>query len=212
MDFETFIQSLLTFLKNCDNAYFVAYAVVSCLLTQLIKKVFVNKVDADILHKFDVAVVLPFVFGGAFAIFDIIVIKQTSNFDFAYVVDWAVSTATIGALATVIFKFVSSLSGKSLKSILKDDLFGAFYTQLLYFGTVREKLLNKEISLTDFIASVKLLKDNATVIYSSTLSAGEKREKLYALLQGVIDEQSITACLNVLDKALTKLVQSQKDK
>jgi hypothetical protein len=125
------------------------------------------------------------------------------------VVDTAVSTATIGALATVIFKFVSSLSGKNMKSILKDDLFGAFYTQLLYFGTMRQKLLSKEMSLADFIASVKIVCQNATEIYNQNISPDDKRRKLADLLRGIIDDQSISACLEVLHQTM-QMVTTEK--
>ena len=212
MDFETFIQSLFNFIKNCDNAYFLVYALATCLLTQLCKKLFVNKVDVDIKHKFDFAVILPFVFGTACAVVDEIFIQKVTEFTWNIVVDTAVSATTIGALATVIFKFVSSLSGKSMKSILKDDLFGAFYTQLLYFGSMRQKLLSKEMSLTDFVSSVKLVCQNAKEIYSQNITPEEKRRKLADLLKGIVDDQSISACLDVLDKAMQTLTAEQADR
>ncbi len=206
MDFETFIQSLFNFIKNCDNAYFLAYAVVSCILTQLCKKLFVNKVDVDVLHKFDFAVVLPFIFGAVCAVVDEVFVKQARSFTFAIVTDCAVASATIGALATVIFKFVSSLSGKSMKSILKDDLFGAFYTQILYFGSARQKLLDKQLTLAGFISSVQLVCQNATQIYQQNASPDDKRRKLADLLKGIIDDQSLNACLDVLDQTMQTFV------
>lgn len=209
MDFETFFQSLFSFIKNCDNAYFLAYAVATCIATQLCKKLFVNKVDVDVLHKFDFAVVLPFIFGTVCAVIDEIFVKKVAEFAFSTVMDCAVSGATIGALATVIFKFVSSLSGKSMKSILKDDLFGAFYTQLLYFGSLRQKLISKQLSLADFVSSVKLVCTTATEIYKQNLSADEKRLKLAQLLKGIIDDQSIDACLDVLDKTMQTFTAEQ---
>lgn len=209
MDFETFIQSLFNFIKNCDNAYFLAYAVATCLATQLCKKLFVSKVDVDIKHKFDFAVILPFVFGAVCAVVDQIFVQKVATLTLEVVVDTAVSTATIGALATVIFKFVSSLSGKNMKSILKDDLFGAFYTQLLYFGTMRQKLLSKEMSLADFIASVKIVCQNATEIYNQNISPDDKRRKLADLLRGIIDDQSISACLEVLHQTM-QMVTTEK--
>lgn len=211
MDFETFIQSLFNFIKNCDNAYFLAYAVVTCLATQLCKKLFVNKVDVDILHKFDFAVILPFVFGAVCAVVDAIFVKRVAKLTFAVLMACAVDTATIGALATVIFKFVSSLSGKSMKSILKDDLFGAFYTQILYFGSARQKLLNKEMTLADFVASVKLVCQNAQNIYAQDIPDVEKRYKLANLLNGIIDDQSIGTCIDVLDKTMQTFTAEQTD-
>lgn len=210
MDFETFFQSLFSFIKNCDNAYFLAYAVVTCNATQLCKKLFVNKVDVDVMHKFDFAVVLPFIFGIVCAVFDEFLVQKIAELTFATIVDCAVSGATIGALATVIFKFVSSLSGKSMKSILKDDLFGAFYTQLLYFGSLRQKLLDKQLSLTDFVSSVKLVCTNATEIYRLNISVDDKRRKLAELLKGIIDDESIDACLDVLDKTMQTFTADQQ--
>ena len=212
MDFETFIQSLFNFIKNCDNAYFLVYAIATSLATQLCKKLFVNKVDVDIKHKFDFAVVLPFIFGTVCAVVDEIFVQKVTQFTWAIVADTAVSATTIGALATVIFKFVSSLSGKSMKSILKDDLFGAFYTQLLYFGSLRQKLLSKEMSLTDFVSSVKLVCQNAQEIYAQNITPDEKRRKLADLLKGIVDDQSISACLDVLHQTMQTLTAEQSDK
>ena len=197
MDFETFIQSLFNFIKNSENAYFLMYAVVTCLATQLCKKLFVNKVDVDINNKFDVAVILTFVFALVCAVVDVVFVKRVAKFGLSVLANITVDTATIGALSTVIFKFVSSRSGKSMKSILKDDLFGAFYTQILYFGSARQKLLSKEMSLADFIASVKIVCQNATEIYNQNISPDDKRRKLADLLRGIIDDQSISACLEV---------------
>ena len=170
MDFEAFFNSLFALLKNSDNMYYVLYALATCLLTQLTKKFIVNKVKVDVLHKFDFAVVLPFVFGLGFATFDQIVVLH-APFSFNFLLKLVVSATTIGALASVMFKFVSSLSGQSLKSLLKDDLFGIFYTELLYFGNVRTQLMSKEITFKDFVAQVKLLATNAVAIYKTEDSA-----------------------------------------
>ena len=212
MDFETFIQSLFNFIKNSENAYFLMYAVVTCLATQLCKKLFVNKVDVDVLHKFDFAAILPFVFALVCAVVDVVFVKRVARFGLSVLATIVVDTATIGALATVIFKFVSSLSGKSMKSILKDDLFGAFYTQILYFGSARQKLLSKEMTLADFVASVKLVCQNAQNIYAQDISPAEKRCKLANLLNGIIDDNTIGSCLDILDKTMQAYTAEQADK
>lgn len=204
MDFENFLQSLLSLLKNGDNLYYVVYAVATCLLTQIFKKIFVNKIKVDVLHKIDFAVFLPFIFGVIFGAVDMIFVRHAS-FSFDFVVKTVVSAATIGALASVIFKFCASLSGQSLKSLLKDDIFGAFYSQLLYFGTVREQLLAKEITFKDFLSQVKLVASNAVVIYRSNVTETEKKEKLARLLVGIVDDSSISTCLETLHGALMKL-------
>ncbi len=202
MDFEIFIESLFNLLKEGDNAFFVLYAVATCLLTQVTKKLFVNKVKVDIQHKFDFAVVLPFIFGAAFAVLDVFGIKGIRYFDFKIAANLAVNSATIGALSTALFKLVSSMSGKSLNSLLKDDVFGMFYTQLLYYGNARKQLLDKTLTLQDFISEVKLVSANALKIYSEDISEEEKRQKLAQLLCGIIDAESVSMCVNVLNKAL----------
>lgn len=213
MDFEEFIKSLFRLLQNGDNAYFVIYAVATCLLTQALKKLFVSKVKVDVLHKFDVAAVLPFVLGLVFAVTDAFAVKGIRYFNLNVAAAIAVNAATVGALATALFKLISSLSGKSLNSLMKDDLFGMFYTQLLYYGNVREQLLSKTLSMQDFLAQVKLLAANADRIYAQDISEDDKRRKLAELLSGVVDEQSVAACVNVLNKALiNRAEQSKTDK
>lgn len=209
MDFETFLQSLFSLLKSGDNVYYVAYAAVTCLLTQIFKKIFVNKVKVDVLHKFDFAVILPFVFGAVFAAVDLVFVRHVA-FSLDFVAKFVISATTIGALATVIFKFFSSLSGQSLKSLLKDDVFGVFYSQLLYFGSVRQRLLDGEISLKDFISEVKLVAANALEIYRTEEAAEIKKDKLYKLLNGIVDAQSLNSCIAVLHNALLAVTAKEK--
>ena len=205
MDFATFISSLLNFLSKSDSAYFVTYAVATCLLTQLVKKLFVNKFKVDVLHKFDFAVVLPFIFGLGFAVLDAFVVKK-SAFAFATVMCLLVNCASIGALATAIFKFVSSLSGQSLASLMKNDVFGVFYTQLLYFGNARQQMMDNTLTLKDFIAEVKLVSANAVEIYQSEDDFEVKRVRLARLLNGIVDDKSIETCVNALNQALCAYV------
>ena len=115
----------------------------------------------------------------------------------------AVDGATIGALATVIFKFLSGITGKSLKSLMKDDIFGVFYTQLLYFGNARKRLADGTLTLADFIGQVRLVATNATEIYADAEMTDEvKREKLGKLLSGIVQDSDINACTNVINRAL----------
>ena len=53
MDLEIFIQTVLTLLKDSKNFYFLLYAVASSVLTQIVKKLFVNKVKVEIFGKFN---------------------------------------------------------------------------------------------------------------------------------------------------------------
>ena len=210
MDFEIFIESLFKLLTDGDNAFFVIYAVATCLLTQVLKKLFVNKVKVDVLHKFDAAVLIPFVLGAVFAVVDVFAVKGVRTFDCKIALNLLVNAATIGALATALFKLVSSLSGKSLNSMMKDDVFGMFYTQLLYYGNVRRQLTDKTASMSDFVAQVKLLAANAKSIYSADASEDDKRQRLTELLSGIIDSDSIATCVNALNKALINLTDKSK--
>ena len=100
-----------------------------------------------------------------------------------------------------------------MNSLLKDDVFGIFYTQLLYYGNVRQQLLDKTITLRDFFAQVKLIAANAEKIYVQDMSEDDKRRKLFELLNGVVDAESISACVNVLNKALiNRAAQAKSDK
>lgn len=213
MDFEIFIESLFKLLKESDNAYFVIYAAVTCLLTQAVKKVFVNKVKVDVMHKFDFAVLLPFIFGAVFAVTDVYAVNGVRYFDCNIALNLLVNAATIGALATALFKLLSSMTGKSLSGLMKDDLFGMFYTQLLYYSNVRQQLLDKTTSMSDFVSQVKLLSANAKKIYASDASEDDKRQRLAELLSGIIDGESIATCINALNKALINMTeQSKSDK
>ena len=205
MDFVTFISSLLRYISNSDSAYFISYAVATCLLTQLVKKLFVSKVKVDVMHKFDFAVVLPFIFGLCFAVVDAIFVKK-SAFGVTVVLCAAVNCVSIGAMATVIFKFVSSLSGQSLSSLMKNDVFGVFYTQLLYFGNVRQQMLDKTLTMKEFIAEVKLISANAVDIYKSEDNIDVKRARLAKLLAGIVNDASIETCINTLNQALNNYI------
>ena len=209
MDFATFISSLLRYLSNSDSAYFVTYAAVTCLLTQLVKKLVVNKVQVDILHKFDFAVVLPFIFGLIFAVIDAFLVEKAA-FSLMVVFNVLVNCVSIGAMASLIFKFVSSLSGQSLASLMKNDVFGVFYTQLLYFGNVREQLLDKTLTMKDFIAEVKVISANALEIYRSGDHIELKRARLSKLLSGIVDDKSIETCINALHQALNNYTSASK--
>lgn len=211
MDFETFLQQLPILLKDGNNLYCLLYAVATCILTQITKKIFVNKVKVEVLHKFNLASLLPFLFGTVFAVLDLVFV-QKMPFSWRFVAQIVLSAATVGALASVIFRAVSSLTGGNLKSLMKDDVFGVFYTQLLYFGTVRKQLLDKQLKLKDFVAEVKLLVQNAKNIYAAEDADAVKKDKLHRLLVGIIDNDSIAACVDVLHNALCAVCKKGEDK
>ena len=202
MDFATFVSLMRQYLVNSGNAYFIVYAVLTCLLTQLLKKLFVNKTKVDILHKFDLAVIFPFIVGFVFAVLDVYVVHGIRAFNLNVVMRIIVSSVSIGALSSTIFNLIKAISGQSLSSLMKNDIFGVFYTQLLYFGNARQQLVDNTITLHDFIEQVKLIAANAKSIYESDDSIDSKRCQLARLLGGIIDEKSIETCINALNEAL----------
>ena len=202
MDLETFVTLLRQYFANSNNAYFVLYAVATCLLSELCKKIFVNKAKVDVLHKFDFAVVFPFIFGLAFSVIDVYLVDGVRIFDFSIVLRLVLYGIAIGAFASTLYKLYKSISGQSLSSLMKNDVFGVFYTQLLYFGNIREQITSKKLTMKDFISQVKLLAANAESIYKSEDSADSKRCQLAKLLSGIIDERSIDTCINALNEAM----------
>ena len=202
MDFATFVSQVGRYVATSDNAYFVLYAVVTCLLSQLLKKLFVNKTKVDVLHKFDLAVIFPFIVGLVFAVLDVYVVNGVRTFNLAIAFKIIISGIAIGALSSTMFNLVKSISGQSLASLMKNDIFGMFYTQLLYFGNVRQQLVDKTITLQGFIQQVKLISVNAKSIYETDDSVDQKRCRLAKLLSGIIDEKSIETCINALNAAL----------
>ena len=208
MDFAKFVSQLWQSVAS-DNFYFVLYAFADCLLTQLVKKFVVNKAKVDVMHKFDWAVALPFIFGLGFAVIDVFCVQEIREFSLNVLLKIALSAIAIGALASTAFKFVKSLSGQSLSALLKDDVFGVFYTQLLYFGNIRQQLADKTLTMQDFLAQVKLLASNAQSIYAEEGSVDQKRCRLAQLLKGIIDDADIDTCVNVINEVLAKLCQSK---
>lgn len=206
MDFATFLSKAVEYIAVNDRAYIVLYALATCLLTQLVKKLLVNKAKVDVLHKFDWTPLIPFVFATGFAFSDVYLVQKMQGFDLSVVLHVVVSALTIGALSSTVYRFIKSCTGQSLSSLMKDDVFGVFYTQLLYFGNIREQIADKKLTLKEFIEQVKLLASDAEKIYKQDGSIDAKRCRLAKLLGGIIDEKSVETCVNVLNEALERLV------
>ena len=209
MDFEYYVSRIVEHIVTGDNVFFVMYAIATCLLTELVKKLFVNKAKVDILHKFDVAVILPFIFGLVFAVLDVYVVDAVRAFNVEIVWRIAISSVTIGALASTMFKLAKAISGQSLATLMKDDVFGIFYTQLLYFGNIRQQLADKKLTMKDFVNQVKVIAANAQKIYLTDDSADVKRAQLAKLLNGILDEQSVAKCIFTLNDALISYIEKK---
>ncbi len=203
MDLEIFVQTVLTLLKDSKNFYFLLYAVASSLLTQVVKRLFVNKVKVEIFGKFNLAVILPFAFGAVFAVLDALFVNKVSGFNFNTVYGVVIETTAIGATATAIFRLVSSMSGQSLTALKKDEAFACIYTQMIYFGCVRQQLKDGTLSLSAFVSQVKLVRDNAKAIYTSDDADERKKTRLARLLTGVIKDEYVNVVLDTLHQALT---------
>jgi hypothetical protein len=203
MDLEIFIQTVLTLLKDSKNFYFLLYAVASSLFTQVVKKLCVNKVKVEIFGKFNLATILPFIFGLIFAVLDALFVNKVADFNFNAVYGVVIEATAIGATAMAIFRLVSSLSGQSLTALKKDEVFACIYTQMIYFGCVRDQLKDGSLSLSSFVSQVKLVKDNAKTIYTSSDTDERKKTRLAKLLTGVIGDQYVNVVLETLHQALS---------
>lgn len=205
MDFAKFVSQMGNLLAG-DCVYYIIYAVATCIVSQLVKKLFVNKAKVDVLHKFDWATVIPFIVATGFAALDLFVVQEVRQLDFNVCLKLILSALTIGALSSTGYKFVKSLSGQSLASLMKNDVFGVFYTQLLYFGDVRKQIADNKLTLQDFVDQVKLLAANAEAIYREEGSVDNKRCQLAKLLAGIVDDANIDTCVNVINEALVAFV------
>ena len=94
---------------------------------------------------------------------------------------------------------------------MKDDVFGVFYTQLLYFGQVRKRLTDGELSYGDFLEQVRVVASKAVGIYTKNTDDQTKREKLAQLLGGLVDDKDINLCVNVINRALIALTETENE-
>lgn len=201
MDMEVFIRSVLDFIGKSNNFSYVAYSVVVCVLTEIVKKIFVKKVSVDVLHKFDVAVILPFIFGLILAFLDMFVAVGFS-INASMVYSAIVEGLSVGAFATLLFKFCKSLQGTSLSNLLKDDVFGIFYTQMLYFGTAKQQMQEGKLSFSEFLQQVSLVASKAEEIYTTSETDDVKRNKLVQLMGGIVNSQTMVQAVSAIHNAL----------
>lgn len=203
MNLEQMLESLLALFKSSGNdALFIVYAIVGVLLTQLVKKLFINKTKVEVLHRFNMASILPFILGVLSAIFDALVVDNSWQWNTNYVYSLLVSGITIGALSVVMFRLISSLMGGDLSTLLKDDVFGVFYNQLVYFGTVKSQLESGKLKFSDFLTQIKLITSNAKEIYRADSTDLEKKSHLFELLSGIITTDNIVTVVDAIHKAL----------
>lgn len=202
MNVETIIQSLLTLFKNSSNVTYMLYAIVVCLLTQILKKIFVNKTKTEIMGTFNIAYILPFVLGMVASVLDRVLLLANWQWTFDCIYSVAVGGVAIGAISTVMFRLVSAITKQGLSAMLKDETFAIIYHQLIYFGSVRTQLTEGKVKLNDFLSQVKLVTANSKSIYQAETDDMTKKSQLSALFKGIIDNQSFASAIDAIHAAL----------
>ncbi len=195
-------QTILALFETAD-AHILAGAALACVVTALVKRFLLNKIKIDLENSFDPSALLPFAAGLVFsALFAWIGGKKEA----AVVFDILKEGLIIGALSTVIYKFYSSLDGKSLKQLLKDGFFALFYNGLMEYTDAAAKLKSGEMKLTDFIGQVQTLAANAKNICQSGSGNEERLENLKTLMRGIFSEETIEKLAPLLIQALCNLL------
>lgn len=202
MNVETIIQSLLTLFKNSSNVTYMLYAIVVCLLTQILKKIFVNKTKTEIMGTFNIAYILPFVLGMVASVLDRVLLLANWQWTFDCIYSVAVGGVAIGAISTVMFRLVSAITKQGLSAMLKDETFAIIYHQLIYFGSIRTQLTEGKVKLNDFLSQVKLVTANSKSIYQAETDDMTKKSQLSALFKGIIDNQSFASAIDAIHAAL----------
>lgn len=199
MDFNAIFESLMALLRQGGGAV-VAYACLVCLLTEVVKRVFIPKLRIDLLNKFDPTIIVPFALGCVCAIIQTVVVEKADLLPQLGGV--LANGVAIGATATVIFRAVSSLSGNSIKKLKKDDVFNLLYAEIFVYSDVKEQLLDGKIAFKGFVEEVKLVAEKAEEIYCGNEEDEQKKQKLTELMSGLLDEKTILSVIEPLHNAL----------
>jgi len=206
MDFNAIIEGLVALIRHSSLSV-VIYACVVCLLTEVVKRLFIPKLKIDLQKKFDPTIIFPFAFGCLCSLFNSLVIENTgisAMFD-----NLLVDGLTIGATSTVLYRIFASAFGENLKKLKKDDVFNMFYTEIFTYTNAKQKLLDGQIDLKSFIAEIKLVAQKAEDIYSQEISADQKRQKLVMLMGGLVDDGIIYQVIEPIHNAMLRLFENQ---
>ncbi|MBQ9715275.1 MAG: hypothetical protein IJV77_02555 [Clostridia bacterium] len=201
MDFNAMVESLMALVRHSSIAV-VVYACVVCLLTEFVKRTFIPKLKIDLQNKFDPTILFPFVFGCCMSVFDAMVVRQTG-------LQGALNTLvvdglTIGATATVLYRMFAGTFGNGLKKLKKDQVFAMFYNELFVYSDAKQKLLDGQMDFKSFVAEIKLISQRAVEIYSTDLSAEQKKQKLVVLMSGIIDDGIIMQVIQPIHNVMLK--------
>lgn len=205
MDFENAIKSLSAFLGKTDNAFCLAYAVVTAALTLLVCRLCRKKTQLP--YKFDSAELLAFAFAVVCAVVNLFFVEKPQISVYKKIVKVLGDGAVIGAMATVLCQFVRSLSGKDVKKLLANDAFAVVYSQLLYCGGVKERLNKGELTLEQFAAQAKILAETLSALYGKNGDQTDRKKKLFDAVAEFMGSSDVSVLADALDSAFEKLFQ-----
>jgi hypothetical protein len=201
MDFNAMIESLMALVRHSSIAV-VVYACVVCLLTEIVKRMFIPKLKIDLQKKFDPTIIFPFAFGCAMALFDALVVRHVG---INSVMDsLLVDGLTIGATSTVLYRLFAGTFGNGLKKLQKDEVFALFYHELFVYSNAKQNLLSGELDYKSFINEIKLISHKAVEIYCSDIPADCKKQKLVVLMSGLVDDGIIAQIIQPIHNAMLK--------
>ena len=202
MDFNAMIESLMALVRHSSIAV-VVYACVVCLLTEIVKRLFIPKLKIDLQHKFDPTIIFPFAFGCCMAVFDAVLVRQTGLHGALKTL--VVDGLTIGATSTVLYRMFAGTFGDGIKKLQKDEIFAMFYNELFVYSDVKQKLLAGQIDYKTFLTEVNVVASKAKEIYLQDVSAECKKQKLVALMSGLVDDGIIVQVIQPIHNALLKI-------
>ena len=201
MDFNTIFESLMALVRHSSLAV-VVYACIVCLLTEIVKRLFIPKLKIDLLKKFDPTIIFPFAFGCVCSVVHALAVEKTGLAEaFNNIV---VNGLTIGATSTVIYRMIKTAFGDNLKKLQKDDVFNLFYTEIFVYSDVKARLLEGKTTMKDFVSEVKLVAEKASAIYATDEPATQKKQRLVVLMSGLIDDGIIYQVADPIHNVLIK--------
>ncbi len=169
MQFENLLENLFNLITSTDGGAFLLQALLITIVVQFIKTTFINKLKIDLQKKFDPTFLLPFIFGCIAAVIDTVIIKRTPFLGFASVYEIAVQGISIGATSAAIYKAFAALDKNNIKTLCRDGVFSILYNEILIVSDIKQKLLDKDISLTEFLVKLKEAVSGIKAIYSKDI-------------------------------------------
>ena len=201
MDFNAMIESLMALVRYSSIAV-VVYACIVCLLTEVVKRLFIPKLKLDLQNKFDPTIIFPFAFGCCMAVFDAVAVRRVG-------VHGALNTLlvdglTIGATSTVLYRMFVGMFGNGLKKLQKDEIFAMFYNELFVYSDIKQKLLSGQTDYKSFLTEVNIVSQKAKEIYLQDISPECKKQRLVSLMSGLVDDGIIAQIIQPIHNAMLK--------